>query len=255
MRVIGKKCIRIFITILPILFFSKGKSQNYIRTAEDFLYAVKMDDNPQAYIDTFATVSEEELYKNLTTENQKKAFWLNIYNAFVQLALKSNPEKFKNRNKFYKNKFIVIAGKKMSLDLIEHGIIRHSKNKYSLGYIQKVFVGKFEKKFRLKEVDMRIHFALNCGAKSCPAVAFYNEKDIDEQLNGAMKGYITSESIYNKEKNVVLIPVLFKWFRADFRGKKNVYSLLWKYAVIPENTKPKIKYLKYDWTLELERYK
>ena len=244
----------IFSTLF-FLSFTKVDSQNYLRTAEDFLYAVKMDDPAQTYVDTLARISEEQLYNVLITENQKKAFWLNVYNAFVQLALKNNPEKYKNRNAFYKDKYIIIAGKKVSLDLIEHGIIRHSKNKYSLGYIQKLFVGKFEKKFRLKTVDKRIHFALNCGAKSCPAVAFYTEQGLNEQLDGAMKGYITAESVYNKQKKRVEVPVLLNWFRADFGGKKGIYKLLWQYNIVPENTKPKLDYLKYNWTLELKKYK
>ena len=32
-------------------------------------------------------------------------------------------------------------------------------------------------------IDFRIHFALNCGAKSCPPIAFYSYDKINDQLD------------------------------------------------------------------------
>ena len=68
----------------------------------------------------------------------------------------------------------------MSLDKIEHGIIRKSKIKYIQGYFSKWFPDKFEKLFRMKKLDNRIHFALNCCTKSCPQIRLYTPKDIDK---------------------------------------------------------------------------
>ncbi len=178
-----------------------------------------------------------------------------MYNAYVQATLKAKPDKFKKRSAFYSDKFIVVAGKKLSLDDIEHGILRRSKNKYSLGYFNTIFKSSFEKKCRVEKVDYRIHFALNCGAKSCPAVAFYDADKIDEQLQMATTGYITAESVYDKEKNTVEVPMLLKWFKADFGGKKGIYALLDKHKVIPDGKKPKITHSNYNWTMELSKYK
>lgn len=42
--------------------------------------------------DRLATVSQEELQSDLDTEPKKKAFWLNIYNAYVQILLLDDPD-------------------------------------------------------------------------------------------------------------------------------------------------------------------
>jgi len=71
---------------------------------------------------------------------------------------------------FFKSKWITIAKHKTSLDKIENGLIRVSKIKYLFGYFNKIRTSKWEKKFRMKKLDPRIHFALNCGTLSCPKI-------------------------------------------------------------------------------------
>ena len=80
----------------------------------------------------------------------------------------------------------------MSLDDIEHGILRRSKIKWSEGYFNKLFPSKFEKENRVNKVDYRIHFALNCGARSCPPIAFYDPEKLDKQLDVATMIYLKS---------------------------------------------------------------
>ena len=230
--------------------FSQG---HYINLSQQLLIAVKYDEDCTSKIDSLANVLPEVLLNDLNTEDSKKAFWLNIYNSFVQLQLKKQPEKYKNRKSFYKAKNITIAKQTLSLDNIEHGIIRHSKNKLLLGYVNKLFVSKFEKKFRCKKLDNRIHFALNCGAKSCPPILFYDSKKIDQQLTEATKGYLLSEC--EIKNDVIYVPVLFSWFRGDFHGKKNIKKFLLEYNIInPTQNINTIKFIKYNWTLTLSQY-
>lgn len=56
-----------------------------------------------------------------------------------------DPGKYKNRSLFFGERQISIAGKQLSLDDIEHGILRHSKIKWSLGHLNKWFPSAFEK--------------------------------------------------------------------------------------------------------------
>ena len=84
----------------------------------------------------------------------------------MQLYLSKNPELYLKRNPLFGKKIIDIAGKRISLDEIEHGLLRHSKVKWGLGYINNIFPSHFEKMNRVSKVDYRIHFALNCGAGS-----------------------------------------------------------------------------------------
>ena len=100
-----------------------------------------------------------------------------------------------------------------------------------------------------------IHFALNCGAKSCPPIAFYNDEVLEEQLELATKAYLTSETEYDSSANIIHLPKLMSWFRADFGGVKGMLDILKKYGIIQPVSKPKIKFKDYDWTLQLSNYK
>jgi hypothetical protein len=42
-------------------------------------------------------------------------------------------------------------------------------------------------------IDPRIHFALNCGAKSCPPVRVYTPATLEEGLSGAAEAFCTGE--------------------------------------------------------------
>jgi hypothetical protein len=106
------------------------------------------------------------------------------------------------------------------LDDIEHGILRRSKVKWSFGYFNKLFPSAFEKKHRVDTLDYRIHFSLNCGAISCPPIAFYKPEQLDKQLEVATKVYLSGEAAYNEADNTVALPALMGWFRGDFGGKK-----------------------------------
>ena len=143
-----------------------------IALSQNLLYNVKMGADTRPQLDSLAIVSPQVLVDELQTEDEKLAFWLNVYNAYIQIKLKENSGQYVKRSQFFSTKSIVIAGQKLSLDAIEHGILRHSKTKLSLGYFTKWFPNTFEKTHRLKAVDYRIHFALNCGAASCPPIAF-----------------------------------------------------------------------------------
>jgi hypothetical protein len=191
----------------------------------------------------------------LSTDDEKKAFWINIYNGFTQATLKTNPKQYQNRNAFFGKKQLEIAGQKFSLDDIEHGILRRSKIKWSLGHINKIFPSKIEKVLRVAKVDYRIHFALNCGAKSCPPIAFYNPEILDKQLDLATKAYLLGEAQYDSSVNALYLPKLMSWFRADFGGKKGMMKIVKSINLVPAGAHPKIKFKDYDWTLTLNNYK
>ena len=77
---------------------------------------------------------------------------------------------------------LIYKGLILSLDDIEHGILRRYRQKYSLGYLPQFWVNNTIKKLAVHEMDNRIHCALSCGAVSCPAIAFYDAENIDAQL-------------------------------------------------------------------------
>jgi hypothetical protein len=226
-----------------------------IDISQQLLYAAKTKEPTDSFTTILKNISENHLLNQLANDNLKKAFWINIYNAYTQVVLSKNPDKYKKRGAFFSDKQIVIAQKGLSLDDIEHGILRHSKVKWGLGHFNKLFPGKFEKQHRVDTLDYRIHFSLNCGAKSCPPIAFYSPDQLDKQLNTATKVYLKGESEYNEAQNTIALPALMGWFRGDFNGKSGMKKLLKLNGIIPENKSPSVNFKKYDWNLFLENYK
>lgn len=239
----------------PIVMPLAKSSNEIIQLSQDFIYAAKTHNETASLISKIKNLDYQELLKMLPDDNTKKAFWINLYNGYTQVLLQKNSEKYKNRGEFFKAKQIEVANQQFSLDEIEHGILRHSKTKWSLGYVNKFFSSKREKQLRVNKLDYRLHFTLNCGAKSCPPIAFYNPETLDTQLDVATKAYLSGEAEYDSVNNVIHLPALMGWFRADFGGKRGMRKILKKNNIISEKVSPKIKFKKYDWTLALNNYK
>ena len=233
---------------------AKRSSNKLVALSQDLMYAAKTGEETNALTQQLKQISFATLQQGLKNDDDKKAFWINAYNGYTQTLLKKNPGAYKNRGRFFKSKQIEIAGKNFSLDNIEHNILRRSKIKWSLGYFNKLFPGKTEKQLRVNELDYRIHFALNCGAKSCPPLAFYDAVLINSQLDIASTAYLVGEVVYNEKKNTIGLPAIMSWFRRDFGGKKKMLELVKLKGIIPVDASPKITFNKYDWTLHLNNF-
>ncbi len=231
-----------------------SSNNKYVMLSTEMIDAVRDGKELGTLKAQYEKLNPDSLTKYLSTDNEKKAFWINTYNAYIQILLTENPEYFDDRGDFFSKPKIIIAQRKLSFDDIEHGIIRGSKIKLSLGLLKNPFVNEFEKKLRTDKEDGRVHFALNCGAKSCPLVATYDAKNFDTKIDQVAKSFLTKMSTYNKEENTVLTTPLFSWFRGDFGGKNGILKLLKQYEVIPDDSDPEIKYDDYDWTLSLGNY-
>jgi thiol-disulfide isomerase/thioredoxin len=232
-----------------------ASANRLIQLSQDFLFAAKTGENTSAYTTELKAITLSELEAAVYTDDEKKAFWINLYNAWTQVLLKENPDRYQKRGAFFGNRIIQIANQHFSLDDIEHGILRRSKIKWSLGYLNKFFPRKIEKALRVNKLDFRLHFALNCGAKSCPPIAFYKPGEIDRQLDQAAKAYLTSEAVYDTAANRLMLPAIMGWFRHDFNGKKGMIALLKKHSILPADKSPRIRFKKYDWSLFLQNYK
>lgn len=227
---------------------------NFNVISEQFLWKAKNDQSTQVEQNSLANVSIEELDRALNTDDKRFAFWLNIYNGYIQVLLKKNPELYDDRREFFSKKQITIAGTALAFSDIEHGIIRKSQWPLGLGYIRRIFVSKFERKLRVNQRDYRVHFALNCGAKDCPPVAIYTAERVNEQLEKGTEQHIRRTSTFNSEKNEVAITSLFSWFRGDFGSERGVKKILLRTGVIPSKKGIKLVYTNYDWTLSLDNW-
>ncbi|MCB0705486.1 MAG: DUF547 domain-containing protein, partial [Saprospiraceae bacterium] len=218
--------------------------------SEKLLLAVKMDQPTFPFIQKLRELPFSELTSNLEKDDQKKAFWINIYNAFFQILRKI--ERL-DKPEIFRKKAIEISGHFFSLDDIEHGILRKYRWKFSLGYLPNIFAPKLIKGLAVSKIDYRIHFALNCGAKSCPPIAFYSANKLNQQLNMATQSFLEGETDVFPSKKEVHVSRLFQWFRADFGGPTGIRRIL-KTQIQLETSGLKIVYKPYSWEEVLDNY-
>ncbi len=248
-----------FLLFISIGTFSPYKAQSidktdYVELSAEFLKKNMEGKEVKAEVSKIKNIPADSLHKYLKNPSAKKAFWINIYNAFILYQLKNDPTLYEDRSEFFSNSSFTVAGRKLSFDDVEHGILRRSTWKYSLGYIKNPVAPDFEAKFRLGEVDERIHFALNCGAKSCPPVAIYNAENYEKKVNTVARNFLKRVSTYNKVENKVHTTSIFSWFRGDFGGTNGIRSTLIRYEVLPKESDATIEFEEYDWTLDLNNY-
>ncbi|WP_017258632.1 DUF547 domain-containing protein [Pedobacter arcticus] len=230
------------------------ETTKYNKLSEDLVNNLKTNKSVTAIQSMLAKVDEAELNETLKLDEQRKAFWLNVYNGYIIDILKKDKDQFKDRGTFFTKKQITIAGNTLSFDDIENGMIRKSQYKFGLGYVGKIFPPSFERRLCVKHRDYRIHFAINCGAKSCPPVRVYKAKTVNSQLQNAAKSYLTTHTKYDKNKNAVSTSTLTSWFRGDFGGKSGTKEILKAFQLIPEDSNPSIDYGTYDWTLDIHNF-
>ncbi|MGB5370903.1 MAG: DUF547 domain-containing protein [Flavobacteriaceae bacterium] len=259
--------IRILSQVLLLSFFLLGctshlgqsqqadtEIEDYNLLSEQFLIKIKAGQDTKSIQDQLAKTKLTDLSASLVNDAQKLAFWVNIYNGYIQLILKENPELYNDRRTFFDMEQIPIAGSTVSFSKIEHGIIRKSQWPLGLGYVRKWFPDAFERKLRVDKRDYRIHFALNCGAKDCPPVAIYSPERLEEQFEEGTKRYLTRTSTYNEGQSKVAVTSLFNWFRGDFGGKKGVKQILKYFGILPKTKNIDLVYKDYDWTLSLDNF-
>ncbi len=167
------------------------------------------------------------------------AFYINLYNAAtIKLILTAYPgiKSIKDLGSLFqspwKKKFISLNGRTITLDHIEHDILRP----------------------RFK--DPRVHFAINCASQSCPPLLDepYSGSALDAQLNKVAVNFINNRHSNYIQGDTLYLSSIFKWFSEDFGD--DVKGFVSKYArgdlkkqLDARASNLKIKYLDYDWSL------
>jgi hypothetical protein len=214
------------------------------------LLNVKLDKVMSTLDQQLRTISIEDLQNQLNTDTAKKAFWINVYNAYFQMLSKLGKTK---RKTIFTDKSIEIAQNIFSLDDIEHGILRRYRMKRSIGYLPNPFVSPLIKALAVQTIDYRIHFALNCGAKSCPPIAFYTLEKLNKELNFVTKSFLYSETSINDNNKTVSTSKLLYWYSGDFGGYFKIKSVL--EDVLNQNlANYKLIFNEYSWEDELNNY-
>ncbi len=188
-----------------------------------------------AYIDSLTQVPPRQL--NRATQ---LAYWINLYNALtVKVILDEYPvDSIRDiRSGFFtagpwKMKLVEIAGEEVSLDEIEHRILRP--------------IWK----------DNRIHYAVNCASIGCPNLIAepFTPENSERLLEQGARSYVNHPRGVGFSGDDLVLSSIYDWFSVDFGSdEKELIAHLLKYAEPP--LAEKLKAFKgdidygYDWTL------
>lgn len=108
-----------------------------------------------------------------------------------------------------------IGGHQYSFNDLEHGVLRGNKVP-SFHISRQLPKGDPRLSAVFAEPDCRIHFALNCGAVSCPAISLYTAEGIDTELDVAAAGFCeSSDGIAVDEATKTLwLSKLLSWYES-----------------------------------------
>ena len=215
-------------------------------------------------LDAFVTALanlDNKIYEKWS-DPQKIVFWLNAYNALtLKVIIDNYPIKpsFWRSKKFPENSIRQISGV-------------WSKIKFNI-MGRKLSLGDIEHKILRKKFDEpRIHMGLVCAAKGCPPLRnkpYINQKSHFHVFDPQTERFLSDPKKFeiDYENKIVYLSPIFKWFAKDFKkyaGKQNLPGLnseqtgVIKFIRQHLNDKEKqfinkntfkIKYLKYDWSL------
>lgn len=181
--------------------------------------------------------------ETLLGDTERLAFWINAYNVFaIDLVVKGNPEtSIRDLGSWlfpvWKRTAGTVGGEEVTLDRIEHGILR------PLG-------------------DPRIHGAIVCASLSCPSLLRepWRADALDAQFERALSGWLRDPRKgvrIEREAGRVWLSRIFDWFEEDFEPDG---ALAFAARYLPETDRAfllersraealRIRYLDYDWSL------
>lgn len=148
---------------------------------------------------------------------EQMAYWINLYNALtIKLVLEEYPVKTIKAVKGglfnlgpWGDEVIHINEKYLSLDDIEHGILRPIWQ------------------------DDRIHYAVNCAALGCPNLAqtAYTSENLESILDAQREDFINHPRGVKISSGQLELSSIFKWYLKDFAtDEKALKVYLAKYA-------------------------
>ncbi len=193
------------------------------------------------YIQQLSTATTKDAPRNV-----QLAYWINAYNAvtvwgilreYPTSSIRNHTAKLWGYN-IWKNLKLRVGGSRLSLDDIEHKVLR-------------------------KAGEPRIHFAIVCASIGCPRLLAeaYSADKLDEQLNRNAEDFFSDQRKFRWDKDgqrVELSPIL-DWFKEDF-GETIAERLAFCARFAPEESrallssgKAKVSYLDYDWSLNAQK--
>lgn len=182
----------------------------------------------KAALEAYLKTLSENTPVDSWSKNDKFAYWINAYNAATLKTIVDNYPLSSitklDGGKTWDVKRIKLGDKTYSLNDIENTILR------PMG-------------------DARIHFAINCAAKSCPPLLnqAFTGKNLNALLESRTKKFINDPKANALSKGgEIKVSKIFDWYGKDFY---NITEFINRYAVSKVDSKAKIGYVEYDWAL------
>ncbi len=196
---------------------------------------------------------------NLQTQEEKIAFWINLYNSLVihGIIALDVQKTVKEVYDFFGRIYYRIGIAEYSADDIEHGILRNNRRP-PYGFFHPFADDDPRMAYRVERVDPRIHFALVCGSSSCPPINYYVADQLESQLEMAAENFVNGPEVeIDPSQNRVRLSPIFKWYRGDFGGQKEVFDFLAHYRrdvgekdfLRERGHHARIQWKDYDWAL------
>ncbi|WP_459211257.1 DUF547 domain-containing protein [Aquimarina rhabdastrellae] len=189
-------------------------------------YKGVIQDSPLLY-KYFSMMSENPPEENWSDE-EKLAYWVNLYNAIaIKMVIDNYPiDTIKDLQDPWNHRFFKIGDKKYSLDDIEHKILREMN-------------------------DPRIHFIINCAAKSCPDLwnRAYTAENINKALDERTRAFINDPRFNVISGTELKVSRIFDWYKKDFEGKGSIEDFINRYSEVQVSKIAKDNFKEYDWTL------
>jgi len=231
--------------------------QRYVNSAGQVDYESWSQSNDavtalDAYLAAVSTFSPESTPERFNGEGDILAYWLYAYNATVIKAIlarwplarvtdvKAPFEFAKGFGFFYRQRYL-FGGVPYSLHAVENA------------------------KIRAMHKDARIHFVLNCGSESCPALRSQlpNGGELENLLRQAALDFVTDERNVRLDHNGkrLFLSAIFKWFEKDFiddlmmRGLPTEHGGIISYlaSIAPEPLRASLLQA-FDYTIEFNDY-
>lgn len=167
------------------------------------------------------------------TRERALGFWIDAYNALSMYSVIASgiPHDFGSLTKrigFFVRQLVTIGGREMSLRALENEIIR------PLG-------------------EPRVHFALNCMARSCPRLPRipFAGADVEAGLERETRRFLSEPRnlAIDHAARAATLSAIFEFFPEDFDSGGGVRAFVNRYtgsAIPPDYA---LRYREYDWTV------
>jgi hypothetical protein len=181
------------------------------------------------------------------------AYWINAYNLTLLRELARRPRRgwLPLHRRLFRAESHSAAGHVFSLGQIEHGLLRGNRRP---PFALRRTLAPEDPRLRAApaQADPRVHFALNCGARSCPPVRVYTG-DLDVELEQVTTAYLSAETDSDPARWTLVLPGLMKLYRADFGGREGMIRFaaarLPDSGWIEEADTLRLSFSRFDWRI------